>query len=203
MGADDYLAKPFNPAILRARIGAALRRASLRLLETEYLGRIEQEKRYSDKLLRNVLPPEISTASRNGAEGIADHFEDATVIFADVVGFGKITAGMKAFEIVGCLNIVFMNRQACRGCRGREDQDDWGQLHGHRRCSDAPRRTCQDGSDACTRYDCCNCSAEFAAARPVSNSHWATFWSCHGEIIGTRKFAYNISGRYGEHRVTH
>ena len=35
MGADDYLAKPFNPAILRARIGAALRRASLRLLETE------------------------------------------------------------------------------------------------------------------------------------------------------------------------
>ena len=77
MGADDYLAKPFNPAILRARIGAALRRASLRLLETEYLGRIEQEKRYSDKLLRNVLPPEIVDRLRNGAEGIADHFEDA------------------------------------------------------------------------------------------------------------------------------
>lgn len=107
IGADDYLAKPFNPAILRARIGAALRRASLRLLETEYLARIEQEKRYSDNLLRNMLPPEIVNRLRGGVDSIADHFENATVMFADVVGFGKITAGMKAFEIVGCLNLVF------------------------------------------------------------------------------------------------
>jgi adenylate cyclase len=107
IGADDYLAKPFNPAILRARIGAALRRASLRSLETEYLAKIEQEKHYSEKLLRNVLPSEIVNRLRNGADGIADHYEDATVIFADVVGFTKITARMKPFEIVGCLNVLF------------------------------------------------------------------------------------------------
>src|SRR5262249_24286450 len=35
LGADDYLPKPFNPTILRARIGAALRRHSLRALESE------------------------------------------------------------------------------------------------------------------------------------------------------------------------
>ena len=45
LGADDYLPKPFNPTILRARIGAALRRHSLRALENEYLGKIENEKR--------------------------------------------------------------------------------------------------------------------------------------------------------------
>jgi phosphoserine phosphatase RsbU/P len=33
LGADDYLPKPFNPTILRARIAAALRRQSLRTLE--------------------------------------------------------------------------------------------------------------------------------------------------------------------------
>jgi adenylate cyclase len=107
LGADDYLPKPFNPAILRARIGAALRRHSLRALESEYLGKIENEKRHCENLLRNILPAEIATRLRNGESNIADHFDDATVIFADVVGFGKITARMKAFEIVACLNLLF------------------------------------------------------------------------------------------------
>ena len=107
LGADDYLPKPFNPTILRARIGAALRRHSLRALENEYVGKVESEKRHSEKLLRNILPAEIVTRLRNGESNIADHFDDATVIFADVVGFGKITARMKAYEIVACLNQVF------------------------------------------------------------------------------------------------
>jgi adenylate cyclase len=107
LGADDYLSKPFNPTILRARIGAALRRHSLRALENEYLGKIENEKRHSENLLRNILPTQIVTRLRNGESNIADHFDDATVIFADVVGFGKITSRMKAFEIVACLNQLF------------------------------------------------------------------------------------------------
>jgi class 3 adenylate cyclase len=107
LGADDYLPKPFNPTILRARIGAALRRHSLRALENEYVGKVESEKRHSEKLLRNILPAEIVTRLRNGESNIADHFDDATVIFADVVGFGKITARMKAYEIVACLNQLF------------------------------------------------------------------------------------------------
>jgi adenylate cyclase len=107
LGADDYLPKPFNPTILRARIGSALRQGSLRALQTEYVGKMEQAKKDSDSLLRNLFPPEIAARLRNGDSNIADHFEDATVIFADVVGFGKITARMKAYEIVGCLNHLF------------------------------------------------------------------------------------------------
>src|SRR2546430_5118266 len=107
LGADDYLPKPFNPMILRARIGAALRRQSLRALENEYVGKIENEKRDSENLLRNILPAEIASRLRNGESNIADHFDDATVVFADIVGFGKITARMKAYEIVGCLNQLF------------------------------------------------------------------------------------------------
>jgi adenylate cyclase len=57
--------------------------------------------------LRNILPAEIATRLRNGENNIADYFDDATVIFADVVGFGKITARMKAYEIVACLNQLF------------------------------------------------------------------------------------------------
>src|SRR5437764_4713254 len=107
LGADDYLPKPFNPTILRARIGAALRRHSLRALENEYVGKVESEKRHSENLLRNILPAEIATRLRNGESNIADHFDDTTVIFADIVGFGKITARMKAYEIVACLHQLF------------------------------------------------------------------------------------------------
>jgi adenylate cyclase len=107
LGAEDYLPKPFNPTILRARIGAALRQQSLRTLQSEYVGKMEQAKKDSDSLLRNLFPPEIAARLRNGDSNIADHFEDATVIFADVVGFGKITARMKVYEIVGCLNHLF------------------------------------------------------------------------------------------------
>ena len=107
LGAEDYLPKPFNPTILRARVGAALRRQSLRALQSEYVGKMEQAKKDSDSLLRSLFPPEIAARLRNGDRNIADHFEDATVIFADVVGFGKITARMKVYEIVGCLNHLF------------------------------------------------------------------------------------------------
>jgi adenylate cyclase len=107
LGADDYLPKPFNPTILRARIGSALRRESLRLLEVDYLSRLEQEKRHSEALLRNILPSEIAVRLRAGESVIADHYDDATVLFADIVGFGKITARMRAFEIIGCLNHLF------------------------------------------------------------------------------------------------
>src|SRR5436309_13686836 len=54
LGADDYLPKPFNPTILRARIAAALRRHSLRALENEYVDKIETEKRHSENEERRV-----------------------------------------------------------------------------------------------------------------------------------------------------
>src|SRR5260221_14722103 len=92
LGADDYLPKPFNSTILRARIGAALRRQSLCMLESEYVGKIENEKRHSENLLRNILPAEIATRLRNGESNIADHFDDTTVIFAYVVAWSTPTA---------------------------------------------------------------------------------------------------------------
>jgi len=107
LGADDYLPKPYSLTILRARITSALRKHSLRALENDYLTKIEQEKRNSDDLLRNVLPPEIVVRLRNGDSHIADHFDDATIIFSDVVGFSKITERMRAYEIVGCMNKLF------------------------------------------------------------------------------------------------
>jgi len=120
LGADDYLPKPFNSNLLRARIAAALRRASLRTMETQYLAQIEKEKQYSENLLKNVLPAEIASRLQSGTTRVADQFDSATVLFADIVGFGRITAQMRAFEIVGCLNQLFSEFDKLLGSSGVE-----------------------------------------------------------------------------------
>ncbi|MDD5200342.1 MAG: SpoIIE family protein phosphatase [Terrimicrobiaceae bacterium] len=45
-GAEDYLPKPFNPTLLRARIGASLEKKALRDQEQKYLRRIEETQRH-------------------------------------------------------------------------------------------------------------------------------------------------------------
>ena len=55
-GAEDYLTKPFNPILLRARISACLERKRWRERERRYLERIELEREKHEALLRNILP---------------------------------------------------------------------------------------------------------------------------------------------------
>ena len=45
LGADDYLQKPFNPTLLRARLGASLEKKHLRDQEKSYLDQIKIEKK--------------------------------------------------------------------------------------------------------------------------------------------------------------
>ncbi|TMJ98340.1 MAG: response regulator [Alphaproteobacteria bacterium] len=195
LGADDYLPKPFNPSILRARIGAALRRHSLRALENEYLGKIENEKRHSEKLLRNVLPAEIATRLRNGESNIADHFDDATVIFADVVGFGKITARMKAFEIVACLNQLFSEFDKLAEDAGIEKIKTIGDNYMAVCGLPTPR---PNHARLATKFalDMVAATARLRSRLPVPFSIRVGLHSgpVMAGVIGTRKFAYDVWG---------
>jgi guanylate cyclase len=61
----------------------------------------------SDDLLHNILPDEIAARLKDGSTMIADDFPSASVLFADVVGFTPMSAGMSPPELVGLLNDVF------------------------------------------------------------------------------------------------
>ena len=56
LGADDYLPKPFDQVLLKARIGACLFKKRLRDMEADYLKQIKDEKRRSADLLDVVIP---------------------------------------------------------------------------------------------------------------------------------------------------
>ena len=63
--------------------------------------------RRSDHLLHNILPNEIADRLKDGRAMIADDFAAASVLFADVVNFTPMSAGMAPAELVGLLNDVF------------------------------------------------------------------------------------------------
>jgi guanylate cyclase len=61
----------------------------------------------SDNLLLNVLPREIADILRNENRVIADQFDGASILFADVVNFTPMSAAMTPTELVNLLNEVF------------------------------------------------------------------------------------------------
>jgi adenylate cyclase len=106
-GADDYLLKPFNPVLLRARINSSLEKKRWRDREHQYLQRIEAEKRRADSLLHAVLPGQIVARLQGGEEIIADRFEEVTILFADIVGFSPIAAKLPASDLIKRLDRMF------------------------------------------------------------------------------------------------
>jgi class 3 adenylate cyclase len=106
-GAEDYLPKPFNPVLLRARISACLERKRWHDRERRYLERIELEKAKHEALLRNILPGEIVTRLSGGEVVIADRVDEATILFADLVGFTAAASRVTPAVLVNNLNRIF------------------------------------------------------------------------------------------------
>ena len=60
-----------------------------------------------EALLLNVLPSEIAERLQSDSSSIADHFEDASILFADVVDFTPLASRLDAREVVGLLDRLF------------------------------------------------------------------------------------------------
>jgi adenylate cyclase len=91
------------------------------------------EKKVTERLLLNVLPQAIAERlkdrrlkERNGGIAdnfpplIADSFPDATVLFADIAGFTKFSAGMGPEKLVVLLNDIFTGFDRIADNRGLE-----------------------------------------------------------------------------------
>jgi class 3 adenylate cyclase len=108
LGATDYLPKPFDPAILGARIRACLAGKRLHDLEIESAERqaelmrtIEHQK---DELGR-FLSPQVAAlvSSPEGLQLLVGHRRIATSLFADLRGFTAFSEGADPEEVLGVL----------------------------------------------------------------------------------------------------
>ncbi len=114
MGAEDYLPKPYNPVLLRARVTSSLEKKRLRDLDRLRLAELQLEKEMlqiekekSERLLLNILPRPIADRLKGGEKTIADNYHSVTVLFADLVGFTQFSSQTEASELVNLLNQIF------------------------------------------------------------------------------------------------
>jgi phosphoserine phosphatase RsbU/P len=108
-GAEDYLPKPFNPVLLRARIGAGLEKKRFRDQERTYVKTIEEtqsrlkaELTEAENYVRSILPPPLTSgaittdwrlipSTELGGDSFGYHWIDAdhfALYLLDVCGHG-------------------------------------------------------------------------------------------------------------------
>ncbi len=93
LGAFDYVSKPFNAPELLARVNTHLT--------------IDRLHRENERLLLSILPAPIAARLKSGDAGIADHFPEVSVLFADIVDFTVMSSGMSPKPLVTLLDDLF------------------------------------------------------------------------------------------------
>ena len=118
LGAEDYLPKPFNSALLRARVGASLDKKALRdevqsqaaqLAEwnKKLEARVQEQVAQLDRLgrLKGFFSPQLaeSIVSGGGEELLKTHRREVVVVFLDLRGFTAFTDSSEPEEVMGVL----------------------------------------------------------------------------------------------------
>ena len=97
MGADDYLPKPFNPHILRARIGASLARKRLRDREQLYAQSLERELEIARRIQSEFLPRQLP---RPAGWELAVWFQPARRVAGDFYDAFELPGGRRTAIVV-------------------------------------------------------------------------------------------------------
>ncbi len=93
MGAEDFLTKPLNPVLLRARVNASLEKKRLR----------DQQR----KLFRTFATPEVAEELLKGGFMLGGKYVEATVMFADIRSFTTFTESQEPATVIEFLNDYF------------------------------------------------------------------------------------------------
>ncbi len=93
LGAEDYLTKPVNPVLLRARVNACLEKKRLR-----------DEQR---KLFRTFATPQVAEQLLRDGFSLGGNYAIASIMFADIRSFTTFSEKHEPGEIIELLNEYF------------------------------------------------------------------------------------------------
>jgi adenylate cyclase len=107
MGAEDYLPKPFDPVLLRARINGCLAKKRLRDLERRYL---EERQRRTRELFARFVPEAVVDEVLESADEslrLGGERRTATVMFSDLRAFTSFAEAHSPELVIEVLNRYF------------------------------------------------------------------------------------------------
>ncbi len=93
MGAEDFLTKPLNPVLLRARVNASLEKKRLR----------DQQR----KLFHTFATPEVAEELLKSGFALGGKYVEATAMFADIRSFSTIAESQAPADTIELLNNYF------------------------------------------------------------------------------------------------
>lgn len=93
LGAEDYLHKPVNPVLLRARIAASFEKKRLRDQQRE--------------LVRRFATSAVAQDVQRSGFALGGHLVPASVLFCDIRGFTTLTEALPPEEVIELLNTYY------------------------------------------------------------------------------------------------
>ena len=111
-GAQDYITKPINPTVLRARLAGIYEKKRLGDQREQQMARLATEMRRSDALLRVILPDPIAEELLLNNSVAARRHDDVAVLFTDIVGFTAYCETHPAEDVLMQLQALFTTIEA-------------------------------------------------------------------------------------------
>ena len=149
----------------------------------------------SDALLLNVLPRSIADRLKRGERVIADHYDDVTILFADVVGFTPFAAHETPARIVALLDQVFSRFDTLAERRGLEKIKTIGDAY--MVVAGAPEPRADHASvivDMAIEMHAVAASIEPTPGSPLRFRIGVASGPAVAGVIGHRKFSYDLWG---------
>jgi class 3 adenylate cyclase len=156
---------------------------------------LETERAHSESLLLNVLPRRIADRLKADPGVIADRFEEATVLFSDIVGFTELSARLPPDELVRRLDAVFSKFDAIADELGLEKIKTIGDAYmvaggipAHR--ADHVRAVCE----MALRMQGCIAELSSTLGGDLQVRIGVHTGDVVAGVIGTKKFIYDVWG---------
>jgi phosphoserine phosphatase RsbU/P len=100
-GAEDFLNKPFDPVLLRARIGACLEKKRLRDLEQLYRANVERELQTAAGIQMGILPSVFPPVVGVNGHGLMVPAKEVGGDFFDFIPLGEGRVGIAVGDVSG------------------------------------------------------------------------------------------------------